>query len=152
ELERRLEHVRLAVDRRSERPRRLDREPLARPLLPVARQPAGRRVDVEPPVVEPLALADREQAQLVRVAGGEQDARAHGPAVELRPDAPTLAEAEPERAGAGEHFAPPAVPFPAVDKRRVEPERDVVQEAPFADPPDIDVPLVALEGVERGNR
>ncbi len=37
-----------------------------------------------------------------------------------------------------------------VDERRVEPERDVVQEAPLARPADVDAPFLALEAGERG--
>jgi hypothetical protein len=37
-----------------------------------------------------------------------------------------------------------------VDEPRVEPERDVVQEAPLPRPADVDAPFLALEAGERG--
>src|SRR5919197_3801496 len=141
----------LAVEGRLERLRRFDREPLAAAFVPVARQPTLGRVDVEPPLVQARTLADREEAEVVRVVGDEEDARLHRLAVELSPDSAPLAQAQPERPGARERLAPPAVPLAPVDERRIETERDVVQEAAVADPPDVDAPLVASEGIERSD-
>ena len=73
-------------------------------------------------------------------------------AVHLRPDARPAADAAPERTESGEQLAPAAVILAPVDERRVEPERDVVQEAPLARAADVDALLVALEGGERGQR
>src|ERR687887_2246164 len=149
-FDRRIEMGWLAVGGRLERLRRFDREPLAAAFVPLARQPALGRVDVEPPLVQARPLADREEAEVVRVVGDEEDARLHRLAVELGPDSAPLAQAQPESPGSRERLAPPAVPLAPVDKRSVEAEREVVQEAAVADPPDVDAPLVAPEGIERG--
>ena len=49
-------------------------------------------------------------------------------------------------------LAPAAVVLAPVDERRVDAERDVVQEAPLARAADVDAPLLALEGLERRER
>ena len=62
ELERRLEDDGLAVDRRSDRAAgQLERESLIDALLPGGGQHPGRGPEVELALVEPLALAEREE-------------------------------------------------------------------------------------------
>src|SRR5205814_7365637 len=112
----------------------------------------ARRVDVEPTLVEPLPLANREQAQPVRVVGDEHDACAHRSPAELRPDLPAVPQPAPERACPGEHLAAAAVTLAPVDERGVEPERDVVEKAPPAHAADVDAVLFAAERVEGRER
>src|SRR2546427_724430 len=57
-----------------------------------------------------------------------------------------------ERSGAREGFAATAVALAAVDEPGVGAERDVVEEDPLADPPDVDSPLGAAERGQRGER
>ena len=64
----------------------------------------------------------------------------------------SAAQAEPERTQAGERLAPAAVVLAPVDERRVDAERDVVQEATLSRAADVDAPLLALEAVERRER
>src|SRR4051812_46703611 len=100
---------------------------------------------MEPAFVEPFALADREQAQLVGVVGDEQDPRRQRLAVHAPPAAAPPPQAEPERPQPGEELSPAAVVLAAVDERRVDAERDVVQEAPLARTTDVDAPFLAVE-------
>src|SRR5262245_58056650 len=72
ELERRLEDVRLAVERGADlRPRQLEAEPRRRTVAPIGRQHAGRDAEVEHALVELLPLAEREQVDVVAVVADE---------------------------------------------------------------------------------
>src|SRR6185369_16148396 len=80
------------------------------------------------------------------------DPRTDRLAVELRPDSALTAQPQPKGAQAGQHLAAPAVVLAAVHERRVDPERDVVQEAATADPADVHTPLFSAERLERAER
>src|SRR4051812_32431071 len=148
-LERCLEQLGLAVDRRPEMPgARVDGEQLARPLLPRRPEQAPRRVDVQASLVEALALADGEHAQLILVVRNEYDACANRAAVDPDAEGVAVADDGSERAQARERVAATPVTFAAMDEARIQTERDVVQEQPVVDAPHVDPTLFAGERSE----
>jgi hypothetical protein len=110
-------------------------------------------VQVEPPLVEPIPLADAEQVELIRVVGHEDDAGLNRDSVdgELLLSA-TLTHHEEERAEARECLLPPAMVLAPMDERRIQAEREVVQEQGAVRAPDVDPALDAGEGFQGRER
>ena len=107
-----------------------------------------RDVEVQPPLVDPLALAEREEVELVVVVGDERDVRLDLLPVDLSCRAASgRVRAGRARAG-GRGPRAVAVPLASVDELRVEPERDVVQEHVAVHPSDVDPLLASVR--ERG--
>ena len=106
---------------------------------------AARRVEVEPSVVEPLALADREQVERVGVVRDEDDARLDRLSVDRDADTVAMRDERAERPQPGKRVAPPAVVLATVDELRVDAERDVVQEEAVVRAADVDPELVAVD-------
>ena len=131
--------------------RRADLELGAAPLLPGDPAEAVRDVEVQLALVEALALAEREQVEAVVVVGDEHEPRAYRLAVDREPlPAAAVLQGQRDRAQPRERVAAAAMVLAPVHEPRVEAERDVVQEEPVADAPDVDAPLDAVvEGGER---
>ena len=112
-----------------------------------------RDVEVEHPLIDSLALAERQQVQVVVVVRDEDEPGTHGLAVDREPlpAAPVL-HGQRERAEPGEGFAPPAAVLAPVDEPRVEAQRDVVQKEPVSDAAHVDPSLFPVEGRERADR
>ena len=112
-----------------------------------------RRVEVQPALVEALALADREHRQLVAVVRDQDDARVQRPAVDGQPRRVALCGDDRQRTQPRERIAPPPMVLAAMHEPRIDPERDVVQEEPVAGAPDVDPAFAAVdEGGERSDR
>src|SRR5581483_2165978 len=141
----------LAVDGGAQPPPgRLDREPRAAALLPAGAEQSLRHVDVQAPLVEARALAERERPELVRVVRYEHEACTERCAVQADPQRAAVRRHRGERAQAGECHPAPAVSLAPVHEPRVEAERDVVQEESVAGAADVDAPLAPVrERVER---
>ncbi len=126
----------------------VDRQPVAASLLPLARPPAAREVEVQASLVEPRALARGEELELVGVVRDQCDLRVDGLAVDGELDPARAPGEEPQGSELSEGLSASAVSFAAMDELGVEAERDVVQEEPIRDAPGVDPALRAFEGVE----
>jgi hypothetical protein len=127
----------------------VDREAIAASLVPFARPPAAREVEVEASLIQPSALAGGEELQLVRVVRDQGDLRVPGLAVYGQLDPARASGEEPQGPELREGLSAPLVPLAAVYELGIEAERDVVQEESVGDAPDVDPPLRTFEGVER---
>jgi hypothetical protein len=107
---------------------------------------------VESTLVQALPLADRKQLERVVVVRDHGELGVDRLPVDGQPDAVAIAGQQEERAKLGERVPAPAMTLPLVDEVRVEAERDVVQEEPLADSPDVDPLLRAGERVESAKR
>lgn len=113
-----------------------------------------RHVQVELALVEALARAEREQVERVVVVADEDEPGADPLPVDreaLPP--PAVLQGQGDRAQPRERVAASPVLLPPVYEPGVEPERDVVEEEPFARAADVDPALdAAVEGGERRDR
>ena len=110
----------------------LDREPRVDSLLPggAGARPAAAQ-SWSSPLVEPLALAEREERDLVAVVADEQNARDELLAVHAHVQPVPVCATLSKRARARERLAAAAVVLAPVDEPGVDAERDVVQEEPL---------------------
>lgn len=102
--------------------------------------------------VEPLALADREELEVVVVVGDDRELRVDCLPVHGQTDAVPVTGEEEQRAELGESVSSAPVTLATVNERGVEAERDVVEEEPVADAPHVDRPLGSAESVKRAER
>ncbi len=130
-----------SIAARSQPARGVDLEALAGPLLPLPRQQPLGRVHVEQALVEALALAEREEVELVRVVRDEDDSGRDRLTVDAQAERTRLPRQQRERAKAGQHGSPPPVVLATVDEPRVDAQGHVVQEQPPVRPADVDPPL-----------
>jgi hypothetical protein len=107
---------------------------------------------VEPALVQPLPFSEREQLDVVLVVGDDRQTRLDRPAVDRQTDCAGILGEEQEAAKLCERVPPAPVALAAVDELRVEPDGDVVQEEPLADPSDVDPPLRSAERIQRADR
>jgi hypothetical protein len=133
-------------------PAGVDRQSLVGLLLPLARSPAARDVEVQAAFVEPLAFADRKQLQRVVVVRDHRDVRVDGCAVDGQIEAFAVPGEQEQRTELGKGLVPAPVALAAVHEVGVEPQRDVVQENALGDASDVDRPLPSLEGVQGADR
>jgi hypothetical protein len=107
---------------------------------------------VKKALVQALALPDREDLEVVVVVAHESDSRVNGLSVDREVLAAGMTGEEQQCAELRERVAPSAVVLAAVDELRIGADRDVVEEEPLADAPDVDPSLHSFEGIERGGR
>ncbi len=109
---------------------------------------------MELPLVEALALAEREQVEGVVVARDEHEPRADVPPVDREAlPAPPVLHCQRQCPQAGQGVPPAAVVLTAVHEPRVDPERDVVEKEAVVRAPHVDSPLdTVVECGQRGDR
>src|SRR4051794_22514224 len=112
----------------------LDREVVARALVPCGRQDSFGTPEMEAALVETLPLADGEERELVAVVPDEEHARRERLVVDARVQPVAVTRDGEQTPGAREGLAAPAVALAAVHEPGVHPERDVVQEDAVGDP------------------
>ena len=105
-----------------------------------------REIEVQAPFVDALALPDREHAQLVRVVRHDENPCVRGLTVDGDAQAARPPHEHRQRSEPGERD----VLVLLVDEAGVEPERDVVQEEPVVDPPDVHPQLAARKRPQAG--
>jgi hypothetical protein len=153
EADRRVQLGRLPVEGRTEPRRALDRELGARAVFPGAGAPAVCDVQMQQTLVEPLALTDVEQVQLVGVVRHEDDGGGDDAPVDQDPLPPSpLACEQQERPEAGQRLLSAPVLLAPVHELGVEAERDVVQEHVPVHAAGVDPALDPEERLERGER
>jgi polyphosphate kinase len=107
---------------------------------------------MQAPLVQRRPLTDVEQIEVVTVVGDHQDPSLKQLSVQVDVQPMVLARQAFERPDSREHFAAAPVVLAGVDEVCVQPERNVVQEQPAVDTPDVDALLEAVEGAEPGQR
>ncbi len=121
-------------------------------LLPRGRQDSFGRSRDGVALVETLALAEREERELVAVVSDEDDARGERLAVDARMEPVAVTRDGEQAPRARERLAAPAVVLAPVHEPGVDAERDVVQEDAVGDAADVDAPLDAAVESARARR
>src|SRR4051794_24608623 len=130
-----------------------DLEVVAGALVPGGRQDPFGAPEMEAALVKVLALADREEGELVAVVPDEEHPRCERLLVDARMQPMAVTRDREDAPGPRERLAAAAVALPAVHEPGVDTDRDVVQEAAVGDAADIDLPFDScLEGRERPER
>ena len=119
--------------------------------MPLRREDALRGVEVKEALVEPVALAEREQVEPVVVRGDEDDPGREGPTVHRRVEG-LRAQRERQRVRCYGELPPAAGVLTAVDELRIDTDRDVVQKNAVAGSAGVDRPLGAVERGEGAER
>ncbi len=107
---------------------------------------------MQQPLVDPHALAEGQELERVLVVRDERDLRLNRLAVDHEAERLTVPRCEEEGTKTCKRVSPPAMAFSPVDERRVDPERDVVEEQSVTDPADVDAPLGAVERGQGSDR
>ena len=107
---------------------------------------------MEQALVEALALAEREEVELVGVVRDEDDSGRDRLTVDAQAERTRLPRQQRECAEPRQHSPPPPVVLPAVDEPRVDAQGHVVQEQPPVRPADVDPALLPAERLERPER
>ncbi len=107
---------------------------------------------MQPPLVEPLSLANRQQLELVVVVRDQCDAGLDRLAVDRQAEGLAVRDRQEEGAQPRKGVPPTPVMFSPVDECRVVTEADVVEEEVARDPAHVDAPFPPAERVERRDR
>ena len=106
---------------------------------------------MEPPLVEPLPLTEREEVEVVVVVRHDGELGVDRLPVHAEIHAATIAGEQEQRPQLGEDVPPPPVALATMDEEGIEPQRDVVQKESFADAAHVDPALAAAKRVERAD-
>ena len=109
-------------------------------------------VEMQNACVEPLALAERQRSEDVRIVCDEYEPRLGRRAIDRQSQIFALRQEDPPRTQTRECFASSPVSLAAVDEYRIDAERDVVQKETIADTAHVDTPFRSCERGERADR
>src|SRR5207247_9726947 len=116
---RQLKLHRLAVDRGLQSGRAVELEDLADALVPVGRQEAAGRVEMETPLGQVRPGTQVEEPQLIRIVRDEHDACRDRLPIDPQLEWVRVGGRPKQRANSRQRVAPATVRLPAVDERGV---------------------------------